>query len=55
MDRKTKTMEHLSKEEKVCELKVGNLKVEMSYSKSNKKIDECILNILKQKKGEKKQ
>lgn len=45
-------MEHLSDEEKVYELKVGNLNVEMSYSKNNKKIDECMLNILKQKSKE---
>lgn len=30
-------------------LKIGNLIVEMNYSNSNKKIDEYILNILKQK------
>ena len=49
MDRKTKIIEHLSNEGKVYEIKVGNLNVEMIYSKSNKKIDECMLNVLKQK------
>ena len=49
MDRKAKNIEHLLKKGKVYELKVGNLNVEMSYSKEQKKIDECMLNILKQK------
>jgi len=49
LNRKSKIIEHLSNKGKVYELKVGNLNVEMSYSKSDKKIDECMLNILKQK------
>jgi len=49
LNRKPKIIEHLSNKGKVYELKVGNLNVEMSYSKSDKKIDECMLNILKQK------
>lgn len=49
MNRKTKIVKQLSDEEKVYEIKVGNLNVEMIYDKSNKKIDECMLNILKQK------
>ena len=49
MNRKSKIIEHISNKGKVYELKVGNLNVEMSYSKSDKKIDECMLNILKQK------
>lgn len=49
LNRKPKMIEHLSNKEKVYELKVGNINVEMSYSKSNKKIDECMLNILKRK------
>lgn len=49
MDRETKIMKHLSNKGKVCGFKVGNINVEMSYSKSKKKIDECMLNILKQK------
>lgn len=49
MDKKTKIFEHLSNKGKVYEIKVGNLNVEMIYDKSNKKIDECMLNILKQK------
>ena len=51
MNRKSKIIEHLSNKGKVYELKVGNLNVEMSYSKSDKKIDGCMLNILKQKIG----
>ncbi len=49
MNRKTKIIELLSNNEKVYEIKVGDINVEMTYSKSNKKIDECMLNILKQK------
>lgn len=49
MDKKTKIFEHLSNKGKVYEIKVGNLNVEMIYDKCNKKIDECMLNILKQK------
>ncbi len=49
MNRKTKITEHLSNDGKVYELKIGNLNVEMSYSKNQKKIDECMLNILKRK------
>lgn len=49
MDRKTKIIENFSNEGSVYELKVGDINVEMSYSKNNKKIGECILNILKQK------
>jgi hypothetical protein len=49
LNRKTKIIELLSNNEKVYEIKVGDINVEMTYSKSNKKIDECMLNILKQK------
>ena len=31
------------------QMKVGNMLVEMEYSKNNKKIEECMLNILRQK------
>ena len=48
MNRKTKINKSLS-DEGICELKVGNLNVELVYSKGNKKIDECMLNILKRK------
>lgn len=49
LNRKPKIIEHLSNKGKVYELKVGNINIEISYSKSNKKIDECMLDILKQK------
>lgn len=49
MDKKTKIIERLSNGEKVYEIKVGDVTVEMNYSKDNKKIDECMLNVLKQK------
>ena len=52
MNSKPEIIEHLSNKGKVYELKVGNINVEMSYSESDKKIDECMLNILKQKKRE---
>ena len=48
MNRKTKINKSLS-DEGIYELKVGNLNVELVYSKGNKKIDECMLNILKRK------
>ena len=48
MNKKTKINKNLSNEG-IYEIKVGNLNVEMIYDKCNKKIDECMLNILKQK------
>ena len=44
-----KETKHLSKKEKIEELKIGNLTVEIKYAKGNYKFDECILNILKRK------
>ncbi|MCI8309704.1 MAG: hypothetical protein HFJ45_05900 [Clostridia bacterium] len=49
MNRKHEILEYLSKKGNVYELEIGNINVEMVYSKSNKKIDECMLNILKLK------
>lgn len=49
MDRKNETVEHLSNKGKVYEIKVGDINVEMCYAENNKKINECMLNILKQK------
>lgn len=46
-------IEHLSNKENIYELKVGNLNVEINYSRNQKKIDECMFNILKQKRGKK--
>lgn len=45
-------MRKLSEKGKVYELRVGNLKVEISYSKNQKEIDECMLTILKRKIGQ---
>ena len=44
-----KETKHLPKKEKIKELKIGNLTVEIKYAKGYYKIDECILNILKRK------
>ena len=52
LNSKPEIIEYISNKGKVYELKVGNINVEMSYSESDKKIDECMLNILKQKKRE---
>ena len=49
LNRKHEILEYLSKKGNVYELEIGNINVEMVYSKSNKKIDECMLNILKLK------
>ncbi len=49
MDKKSKLLTHLSNNGNVYELKVGNVNIEMDYSKNGKGIDECMLNILKQK------
>ncbi len=49
LNRKFELLEHLSNNGKVYELKVGNVNIEMDYSKNGKGIDECMLNILKQK------
>ena len=51
LSRKSELLEYLSNKGKVYGLKVGDLTVEMSYSKNNKTLDECMLNILKQKIG----
>lgn len=47
---KKEIIEYLKKTENPYRLKVGNMTVELKYS-DNKRIDECILNILKQKIG----
>lgn len=49
MNKKSELLEHLSNNRKVYELKVGNINVELDYSNNDRKIDECMLNILKQK------
>lgn len=42
-------MEYLRKTENLYQIKVGNMVVNIEYSKNYKKFNECILNILKQK------
>ncbi len=49
LDKKSKLLTHLSNNGKVYELKVGNVNVQMNYANNGKGIDECMLNILKQK------
>lgn len=44
-----KVMEYLRKTENLYQIKVGNMVVNIEYSKNYKKFNECILNILKQK------
>ncbi len=46
---KTKILKQLSNNRRTYELRVGNVNIEMDYSKNGKGIDECMLNILKQK------
>ena len=42
-------IKYLDKTENPYKIKVGDISVEVAYSKNNKKLDECLLNILKQK------
>lgn len=44
-----KIIENLSKVNDIYQLKVGNMCVEMTYNENEKRFNECILNILKQK------
>lgn len=44
-----KIIEYLKKIEDSFQLQVGDMLVEIKYSSCNKKINECMLNILKQK------
>lgn len=46
-----KLVEYLKKKENPYQIKVGNMLVNIEYSKNYKKFNECILNILKQKIG----
>lgn len=49
MDKKIELLEHSSNNVKVYEIKVGNINVEINYANNGKKIDECMLNVIKQK------
>lgn len=45
----SKSLKGLTKTEDMYQFKVGEMFVEMQYSKNNKSFKECMLNILKQK------
>ena len=49
LENQNKKIENLTKVEELYRLKVGNMCVDMAYSKNNKSFNDCILNILKQK------
>lgn len=44
-----KLKNYLSKVQQPYQINVGNMVVTMEYTKTNKKFNECILNILKKK------
>lgn len=46
---KKKIIDYLENTENPYQLKVGDVIVEMTYSDNNRKFDECVLNILKQR------
>ena len=46
-----KVIEYISKTENPYKLKVGEMIVEIEYSENNKSFNECMLNILKQKRN----
>lgn len=46
-----KIIGYLKKTENPYQIKVGNMVVNIEYSKNSKKFNECMLNILKQKIG----
>ncbi len=49
MENQNKNVDNLTKAGSIYQFKVGNMCVDMIYSKNNKRFDECMLNILKQK------
>ena len=49
LENQTKSLKDLLKKEDMYQLKVGEMCVEMEYSKNDKSFNECILNILKGK------
>ncbi len=51
MDEKSKIIEYLLNKKDPYTIKMDNMNIEMTYSKSNKTFGECMLNILKQKIG----
>lgn len=46
---KSNMSDYLLKDKGLYQLKVNEMLVEFKYSENNKKLEECILNILKQK------
>ncbi|MCI8700267.1 MAG: hypothetical protein HFJ47_02870 [Clostridia bacterium] len=54
MKEKSKIIEYLLNKKNPYTIKTDNMDIEMIYSKSNKTFEECMLNILKRKKGGKK-
>lgn len=49
MKNQNKNIYNLTKVEGLYRLKVGNIYVDIAYSKNNKSFNECMVNILKQK------
>lgn len=45
------SIEQLHKIEDTFQVKIGEMLVEIAYSKTNKSLNECLLNILKHKEG----
>lgn len=46
---KTKEIEKLLDKQKINLIKIGDINVKVEYSQDHKTIDECMLNIIKQK------
>jgi len=51
LKKKSKIIDYLLNTKNPYQIKVGNMVVNIEYSKNYKKFNECILNILKQKIG----
>lgn len=49
MKDKNKIIDYLSKTQNPYKLKVDNMNIEIEYSENNKRLNECMQNILKQK------
>ena len=49
MKSQNRNIENFTKVNDIYELKVGDMCVEMTYNENEKRFNECILNILKQK------
>lgn len=51
MKEKSKVIDYLLNTKNPYTIKIDNMDIEMTYSKSNKTFEECMLNILKGKIG----